>query len=161
VSRGAVTVVDGLRLAESEREILGAEARALAASLQDPERRAIYQHLAAEIDEGVVPATLAGDLERLLELGLQTDRFYQRYGPGGATAMARLFARTPTGAVIAQRVADANAALATLKGQELQGATFAADGWGSYTLQLSAGGYNLRLRIDPTGVQAESLEAGG
>jgi hypothetical protein len=150
-----------LRLAESERDILGPEARTLAAALQDPDRRGIYQHLASEIDDGAIPSPLLPDLERLLELGLQSGRFRARYGPGGATAMARLFSRTPGGVEIARRVSEANAALASLGGQALQGATFSLTGWGSYALQLKTDSYALKLTIDPTGVQADSLEVGG
>ena len=150
-----------LRLAESEHDILGPEARALAAALQDPDRRAVYQHLAAEADEGAIPSALLPELERLLELGLQSGRFRARYGPGGATAMARLFSRTPSGAEIARRVTEANAALASLNGQTLQSATFSLTGWGSYALQLKTDSYALKLTIDPSGVQAESLEVGG
>jgi len=151
----------GLRLVESERELVGAEARAMAAALQEPERRAAFQRLAAEADEGLIPPALLGDLERLLEIGLQSGRFRGRYGPGGETAMGRLLARTPSGSEVGRRVAAANAALAALRGQRLEQLSISPVGWASYTLQLQTDGYTLRLRLDPSGAHAESLEAGG
>jgi len=147
-----------LRLSESDRDIVAPEARAVAAALQDRQRRAAYQQLAAEADEGVIPPALVGDLERLLEMGLQTGRFRGRYGPGGETAMARLFARTPRGAEISQRVAQANAALAALVGQTLEQISFSLAGWNAYAIQLKTDRYALRIRVDGSGVQAESLE---
>ncbi len=150
----------GLRLSEGDSEIVSAEARALAAAFQDRERRAGLQQLAAEADEQLIPPALIPELERLLDMGLQTGRFRGRYGPGGETAMVRLFSRTPRGAQIAQRVSAANAALAALSGQTLQQLSFTVSGWGSYSLHLKTDLYSVRIAIDANGVQAENLEVG-
>ena len=73
--------------------------------------------------------------------------------------MARLYGRTPSGAAVAKRVSDVNAALAELAGQQLEGLSFSLAGWGAYALQVRTDRYSLKLRIDASGVQAESLEA--
>ena len=73
--------------------------------------------------------------------------------------MARLYGRTPGGVEVTKRVAEVNAALAELAGQPLESLSFSLAGWGAYALQVRTDRYSLRLRIDATGVQAESLEA--
>ena len=79
------------------------------------------------------------------------------YGPGGEQAALRLFRRLPAGAELAETARSVSAALATLNGRSLESFRIEAIGPGMYRIALVAGGAEVAVRLDRSGVQLASI----
>lgn len=141
------------------REVALAEAQAVLAMVQDDERRSRLAGLVAAASEGEVEGAEAEALEELLELGLQTGRLRALYGPGGERAALATYRRLPGGAALARSAREVSAALSSLAGRPLEGVSITAPGPGAFSLTLSAGGKELTVRLDRSGVRLASVGA--
>ena len=86
--------------------------------------------------------------------GCRPDASARVYGPGGEQAALRLFRRLPAGAELAESARAVTAALATLGGRSLESLRIEAVGPGMYRLALVAGGAELAVRLDRSGVRS-------
>jgi hypothetical protein len=140
-----------------EREVALGEIQAVLAAARDEDYRERLHALVASVGDGELPREDAAELERVLELGLQTGRIRAIYGPGGEQAALRLFRRLPAGAGLAETARTVSAALATLNGRSLDSVRIEAIGPGMYRLALVAGGAEVAVRLDRSGVQLASV----
>lgn len=147
---------DTLTISGEAREIARAEAQAVLALVQDGTRRDRLASLIAATEEGELDADEAEALEELLELGLQTGRMRALYGPGGEQAALQTYRRLPAGAALTRTAREVTTALAALAGRELEQVSLQAVGPGAYTLNLTAGGRELAVRLDRTGARLAS-----
>jgi hypothetical protein len=93
----------------------------------------------------------------VLELGLQAGRIRAIYGAGGEQAALRLFRRLPGGAELTESARSVSEALATLNGRPLDSFRIEAIGPGMYRLAVVAGGAEVAVRLDRSGVQLASI----
>lgn len=149
-----------LPIEEREREILLDELRALSGVLRDPEARARYADLARAAEAGEVAPDLVGDLERVLELTLETGRVRHMQGADGEQALLSLFGRTPRGEAVRRTTREANQALAALAGQTLRGLDFSPRGPGTFRLEIATDLCRLTLEINRRGVTVDSVGVG-
>ena len=141
-----------------EREVALGEVQAVLAAARDEDYRVRLAALAASVEEGELADDEAVELERVLELGLQTGRIRAVYGPGGEQAGLRLFRRLPAGAGLAETARSVSAALAaTLNGRSLDSFRIEVVGPGMYRIALIAGGAEVAVRLDRSGVQLASI----
>lgn len=140
-----------------EREVALGEVRAVLAAARDEGYRARLAELATAIEHGELADEEAAELERVLELGLQAGRIRAVYGPGGEQASLRLFRRLPAGAGLAETARSVSAALATLNGRSLESFRIEVVGPGMYRIALVAGGAEVAVRLDRSGVQLASI----
>ena len=141
-----------------EREVALGEVQAVLAAARDEDYRVRLAALAASVEEGELADEEAVELERVLELGLQTGRIRAVYGPGGEQAGLRLFRRLPAGAGLAETARSVSAALAaTLNGRSLDSFRIEVVGPGMYRIALVAGGAEVAVRLDRSGVQLASI----
>ncbi len=149
-----------MEIDEAVRPWLIDEIRALLALLQDPDRRACYTALLSAVEEGEVPDSQMEALGALLELGLQSGRFRQRYGPYGEAALIRLYHQTPAGASIVRATQEANQALETLRGQVIESIHFTPRGPGHYRLVIETDRCRLALETGQEGVWIRDVGIG-
>ncbi len=140
-----------------EREVALGEVQAVLAAARDKAYRERLAAIAASIEEGELAEEEAVELERVLELGLQTGRIRAVYGPSGEQAALRLFRRLPAGAGLAETARSVSAALSTLNGRSLDSFRIEVVGPGMYKLALVAGGAEVAVRLDRSGVQLASI----
>lgn len=140
-----------------EREVALGEVQAVLAAARDEAYRARLVAVADAVEQGQLGAPEAADLERVLELGLQAGRIRAIYGAGGEQAALRLFRRLPGGAELTESARSVTEALATLSGRPLDSFRIEAIGPGMYRLALVAGGAEVAVRLDRSGVQLASI----
>jgi hypothetical protein len=140
-----------------EREVALGEVRAVLEAARDEGYRARLTALATSVESGELAGEEASELERVLELGLQAGRIRAVYGPGGEQAALRLFRRLPAGAELAETARSVSAALATLNGRSLESFKIEAVGPGMYRIAVVAGGAEVAVRLDRSGVQLASV----
>lgn len=145
-------------LSADEQEIALAETRAVLDAAVRPEYRKELALLETAIGQGRLEPEHAGTLERIVELALQAGRIRAVYGPPGEQAALRLYRRLPRGAALTESAREVSAALGSLQGRTLEGASLTAVGPGSYTLSLSAGEARLSVRLDRQGARLTSVE---
>ena len=92
-----------------------------------------------------------------VELGLQAGRIRAVYGPGGEQAALRLFRRLPAGAGLAETARSVSAALTSLNGRSIESFRIEVVGPGMYRIALNAGGAEVAVRLDRSGVQLASI----
>jgi hypothetical protein len=150
--------VPSVAVKAEEREVALGEVQAVLAATRDEGYRVRLAALAGSVEEGELADDEAVELERVLELGLQTGRIRAVYGPGGEQAGLRLFRRLPAGAGLAETARSVSAALAaTLNGRSLESFRIEAIGPGMYRIALVAGGAEVAVRLDRSGVQLASI----
>ena len=93
----------------------------------------------------------------MLEIGLQAGRIRAVYGPGGEQAALRLFRRLPARRGARRDARSVSAALATLNGRTIESFKIEAIGPGMYRIALVAGGAEVAVRLDRSGVQLASI----
>ena len=108
----------------------------------------------AELDEAEADA-----LAELLELGLQAGRIRSLYGPEGEQAVLALYRRLPAGRELSRSTSDLNAALESLEGLVLERLTVNAVGPGEYGVTISAGDYELVVRLGKSGARLATIGA--
>ena len=140
-----------------EREVALGEVQAVLAAARDEAYRGRLAALSAAVDGGEFSEEAAAELERVLELGLQAGRIRAVYGPGGEQAALRLFRRLPAGAGLAETARSVSAALTTLNGRSLESFRIEVVGPGMYRIALVAGGAEVAVRLDRSGVQLASI----
>ena len=139
------------------RDVALGEAQAVLAMVQDDVRRGRLAGLVAAIGEGEVADEEAAALEELLELALQTGRVRALYGPGGESAVLKVYRSLPRGRGLARSAGEVTDALAALKGQTLDSVAIQAVGPGAYVLSIHAGDLELAVRLDRQGARLASL----
>jgi hypothetical protein len=145
-------------LGAGEREVALAEIEAVRAAAKEGEYRELLDEATAAVETGSVDSEqLAGELDRIIGLGLQTGRIRALYGPGGEQAALRTYRKLPTGKELTASAKDVNEALASLAGRELDQISVAAVGPGAFTLSLVAGGAELSVRLDRQGARLASV----
>ena len=140
-----------------EREVALGEVQAVLAAARDEAYRGRLAALSAAVDGGELSEEAAAELERVLELGLQAGRIRAVYGPSGEQAALRLFRRLPAGAGLAETARSVSAALSTLNGRPLDSFRIEVVGPGMYKIALVAGGAEVAVRLDRSGVQLASI----
>ena len=154
---GASADAEGLALEPGEAELLLAELTALGATLRDPVARARYLDLAREVESGEVGPERVGDLERVLELTLETGRARRMQGADGERVLLAVYGRTPRGAALRRTTEAANQALEAVRGQAVRGLTFAPKGPGTFRLEIATDLCRLTLEIGRRGVTLDSV----
>jgi hypothetical protein len=140
-----------------EREVALGEVQAVLAAARDEGYRERLATLVTSVEEGELAPDEASELERVLELGLQAGRIRAVYGPGGEQAALRLFRRLPAGAELSETARSVSAALMTLNGRSLESFRIEVIGPGMYRIALVAGGAEVAVRLDRSGVQLASV----
>jgi hypothetical protein len=140
-----------------EREVALGEVQAVLAAARDEGYRERLATLVTSVEDGELAPEEASELERVLELGLQAGRIRAVYGPGGEQAALRLFRRLPAGAELTETARSVSAALTTLNGRSLDSFRIEVIGPGMYRIALVAGGAEVAVRLDRSGVQLASV----
>jgi hypothetical protein len=140
-----------------EREVALGELQAVLAAARNEGYRARLAALAGSVENGELADEEAAELERVLEIGLQAGRIRAVYGPGGEQAALRLFRRLPAGAELTETARSVSAALTTLNGRSIESLRVEAIGPGMYRIALVAGGTEVAVRLDRSGVQLASI----
>jgi hypothetical protein len=140
-----------------ERDVALGEVQAVLAAARDEGYRERLATLVTSVEEGELAPEEAAELERVLELGLQAGRIRAVYGPGGEQAALRLFRRLPAGAELTETARSVSAALTTLNGRSLESFRIEVIGPGMYRIALVAGGAEVAVRLDRSGVQLASI----
>jgi hypothetical protein len=148
-----------LRLRDQERELVLAELETIREASSSPVYRKRVERLVRAAREGALDDELASELERILELALQSGRIRAVYGPGGEQAALKLYRRTPGGADVVASAAEVSEALGALAGKPLESVDVAVVGPGAYRLSLTAGGLELAVRLDRQGARLASVGA--
>jgi len=152
------TALDGsVRVDGEAREVALAETQAVFAMAQDAAYRDRLADLAAALDDGEVGGPDAEELERLIELGLQSGRLRAVYGPEGERAALSLYRRLPRGTELTASAREVTRALRSLAGAELHAVTLEALGPGVFSLSLVAGGTEVSVRLDRQGARLASV----
>ena len=115
------------------------------------------QALREELTDGAVEEDGARELDRLIELALQSGRLRAVYGPGGEAAATRLYRRLPSGRELAASARDVAEALGSLSGQVLDDVSITVNGPGAFGLSLTVGGREIAVRLDRQGVRLHSV----
>jgi hypothetical protein len=106
---------------------------------------------------GEVARERLGDLERVLELTLETGRARRMQGADGEKVLLAIFARTPRGAAVKRTTEEANRALEAVLGQVVRALTFSPQGPGTYRLEIATDLCRLTLEIGRRGVTLDSV----
>jgi hypothetical protein len=106
--------------------------------------------------QGLGPDSIA-ELDRLIELALQSGRLRAIYGPGGEAAATRLYRRLPSGRELTASAREVNDALRPLSGQVLEDVALSVNGPGAFGLRLTVGGRELTVRLDRQGVRLHAV----
>jgi hypothetical protein len=138
-------------------EVARAEAQAVLALVQDPERRGRLADLVAAVEDGELGADDAESLEEVLGLGLQTGRIRSLYGPEGEQAALKTYRRLPGGRALADSAANVTDALAPLAGRVLEDVKVQSTGPGAYVVSLAVDGLELSIRLDRAGARVHSV----
>jgi len=150
-------MTEAVRVRGEAAEVSRAEAQAVMAMLSDERRRSRLADVVAAVDEGRVEGDDAAALGELLELGLQTGRLRSIYGPEGEQAALALFRRLPQGRELTQSSSELNTALESLAGRTLDRISVHAVGPGEYGVSISADGFELALRLGPSGARISTI----
>ena len=140
-----------------EREVALGEVQPVLAAARDEGYRMRLAALVTSVEAGELAPEEASELERVLELGLQAGRIRAVYGPGGEQAALRLFRRLPAGAGLTETARSVSTALAALNGRSLDSFKIEVIGPGMYKIALVAGGAEVAVRLDRSGVQLASI----
>jgi hypothetical protein len=154
----ALATPTAIRLSAPEVELALAETRAVLAAATGEGYRARLLRLEEAIDAGALEEDDAPLLEPILELALQAGRIRAIYGPPGETTALRLYRKLPRGRELQESAQEVSAALGSLAGQRLEGATLTAVGPGAFTLSFATDAGRLSLRLDRQGARIASVE---
>jgi hypothetical protein len=153
-----VATASAIRVSEQEAELALAEAHAVLAAVGDDGYRQQLDELVEAIEAGSLGEDEAATLEPIVELALQTGRARALYGPPGEQAALRLYRKLPGGKALARSASEVSAALASLQGQRLEGATVTATGPGTFSVTLATDEGTLTVRLDRQGARVASVE---
>jgi len=150
-----------VKVSTDEREVLIAEARAVAGELPPGEARDAFAEIADAAVDGVIPDELGGRVGRMLELSLGSGRAREEHGPEGVRAMTAVWRRTPSGAEAERDAQELTTALSALSGRPVEAVRVTPTGPGTTILAISAGGHTVRLTADSAGIRLRSIDVGG
>jgi hypothetical protein len=164
----ATTEAGTLALHGAELEVALGEVDAVLAAVPDGEYRERLERLRDDLtgdsvgpDSTAEPRGLGPDsiveLDRLIEIALQSGRLRAVYGPGGEAAATRLYRRLPSGRELTASAREVGEALRSLSGQQLDDVSLAVNGPGAFSLGLTVGGREITLRLDRQGVRLHSV----
>jgi hypothetical protein len=149
-----------VRIAGDEREVVAAEARALAEQLPPGSDRAAYQAVASAAERGEVPDDLGDRLGDVLRLALETGRAGRVHGPEGTRRLLTVWRQTPQARAIRDATDDVNAALAALDGLPVRSVRVVPTGPGGFSLAVAAGDVEFRLAVGQDDVRLRSVGVG-
>src|SRR5207248_10386808 len=86
-----------MKVGQSEREYVVAEALALAEIVPEGEAKLAYQEIAWAADQGDVPEGLSDKVGQLVALAVETGRARSTHGPAGVRALLSVWRNTPQG----------------------------------------------------------------
>jgi hypothetical protein len=152
-------LADAIRISSAEREVAIEEVRAVLASAGNPAYREQLEELAEALEAGAVGEDLAGALERIVSLGLQSGRIRHVYGPGGEQAALRLYRKLPEGRAVQASASEVGEALSSLAGRTLDSVSVSPLGPGAFSVAIAADGIQLSVRLDRQGARLHSVEA--
>lgn len=144
---------------QADRDLLRPELERLAGTL--PAGSALRHQqaeLLAALDGEVVPHELEAPFEHTLELLLSSGRIRKSFGPHEEAQILRLYQRTPAGVRQKEQLRKVNDALEGLKGQTLEGFSFALKSPGVYRLELATDEGDLAITIDRQAVRVHQVE---
>src|SRR2546423_6449503 len=150
-----------MKVGESEREYVVAEALALAEIVPEGDAKLTYQEIAWAADQGDVPEDLSDKVGELVALAVETGRARSTHGPAGVRALLSVWRNTPQGQSAATQIEDLNEALTSLGGRTLDRVRVAPLGPGAYSLSIAAGDVEIRLTFDRTEATLRSINVGG
>ena len=142
---------------DGEREVALGEVEAVLAAVPVSEYRERLVVLRAELDRDGLSVQSVAELDRLIELALQSGRLRAVYGPGGEAAATRLYRRLPSGRELTASAREVADALRSLSGQVLDDVALTVNGPGAFGLSLTVGGREIALRLDRQGVRLHSV----
>jgi hypothetical protein len=149
-----------MRIADDQRDVVAAEALALAEQLPPGADRAAYHELASAATGGEVPDELAERLGDVLRLALETGRAARVHGPEGTRRLMAVWRQTPQAVAAGDATRDVNAALSALEGLPVRSVRVAPSGPGAFSLTVSAGEVEIRLAIGRDEVRLRSVGVG-
>lgn len=149
-----------MKLEPELQESLRDEVAAFLDRLGESPGRNLYAPLVAVVEAGEVPDDLLDPLGRVLELSLGSGRLRKLHGPTVEAAAARLFWRTPRGAVVKRTFDEVNKALIGLQGQTVRSIELAPRIPGSYSVNVETDRCRVRLSLDESGAQCQGVEVG-
>lgn len=149
-----------MRISPDERDVVVAEARALAAELPPGEAGDSFARIAAAAEQGEIPDELVERVGQMLDISLATGRARAEHGAEGVRAMTAIWRRTPSGASADHDAGELNTALSALAGFPLDSVRVTPTGPGRSTVAISAGGHTVRLGADPSGIRLRSIDVG-
>ena len=149
-----------MRIADDERDVVVAEALALAEQLPPGSDRLAYQELAGAAERGEIPDEWAGRLGDVLRLALETGRASRVHGPEGTRRLLAVWRQTPQALAIRGATDDVNAALASLEGLPVRSVRVAPTGPGGFSVAVSAGEVEIRLAVEREDVRVRSVGVG-
>ena len=153
----ATTEIATLAVRGAELEVALGEVDAVLAAVPDGAYRERLEQLREELTgEGVGPGSIA-ELDRLIEIALQSGRLRAVYGPGGEAAATRLYRRLPSGRELTVSAREVAEALRSLSGQQLDDVSLAVSGPGAFSLGLTVGGREITVRLDRQGVRLHAV----
>jgi hypothetical protein len=153
----ATTEAARLVLRGAELGVALGEVDAVLSALPEGEYRERLASLREELLGDGLGLEGATELDRLIEIGLQSGRLRAVYGPGGEAAATRLYRRLPSGRELTASASEVNEALRALSGQVLEDVSLTVSGPGAFGLALTVGGRELSVRLDRQGVRLHSV----
>ena len=153
----ATTEAAPLAARGAELEIALGEVDAVLAALPDGDYHERLELLRDELPGGALSAESTVELDRLIEIGLQSGRLRAVYGPGGEAAATRLYRRLPSGRELAASAREVADVLGSLSGQVLDDVAVTVNGPGAFGLALTVGGREIAVRLDRQGVRLHSV----
>ncbi|HET9938779.1 MAG TPA: hypothetical protein VFQ28_08305 [Gaiella sp.] len=153
----ATTEARPLTPTAAELEVALGEVDAVLAAVPAGDYRERLELLRDELADGAVSEGAADELDRLIELALQSGRLRAIYGPGGEAAATRLYRRLPSGRDLVASASEVNDALGALAGRTLEDVSLTVHGPGAFGLSLAVDGKELTVRLDRSGVRVHSV----
>lgn len=142
---------------DTELEVALGEVDAVLAAVPEGEYRHRLERLREELLGDGLGAGAVAELDRLIEIALQSGRLRAVYGPGGEAAATRLYRRLPSGRELTASAKEVAEALSSLSGQVLDEVALSVNGPGAFGLALTVGGREIAVRLDRQGVRLHSV----
>jgi hypothetical protein len=142
-----------------ELDVALGEVEAVLAAVPAGDYRERLELLREELQgDGLGPES-ALELDRLIEIALQSGRLRAVYGPGGEAAATKLYRRLPSGRELTASAKEVAEALSALSGHVLDDVAVTVNGPGAFGLALTVGGREISVRLDRQGVRLHSVGA--
>jgi hypothetical protein len=141
----------------AESEVALGEIDAVLAAVPVSEYRDRLERLREELLGDGLGAEAVVELDRLIEIALQSGRLRAVYGPGGEAAATRLYRRLPSGRELTASAKEVAEVLGSLSGQVLDDVALTVNGPGAFGLSLTVGGREIAVRLDRQGVRLHSV----